>query len=179
MTKTRISKKRNQIIIDGAVAYILMKNGAAIIDAEDVERVRGYTWCMDVTGPRAHIPGEKRKVLLARIILFGDNHDKERHLADHKDHNTFDNRKQNLRPATRGENNRNARPRAGVSSKYKGVYWHAKNKKWAVKIQVEMDSRHLGYFYKEEDAARAYNKAAKKLFKAFAFLNFLSSSISQ
>lgn len=57
------------------------------------------------------------------------------------------------------------------SSKFKGVSWHKRNKKWAVRIQKDKIRTHLGYFNSEIEAAKCYNRAAKDLFGEFANLN--------
>lgn len=57
------------------------------------------------------------------------------------------------------------------SSKHKGVSWNKIHKKWQVSIQKDGKHYYLGYFHNEEEAAHAYNIAAKKLFGEFANLN--------
>lgn len=46
--------------------------------------------------------------------------------------------------------------------------------RWQAQIQAESRHRHLGYFDSAEDAARAYDGAARELFGEFARLNFPS-----
>lgn len=48
------------------------------------------------------------------------------------------------------------------SSKYKGVCWHKKFKKWQAYITVNNCRKYLGYFKNEIDAAESYNKAIEK-----------------
>ncbi len=94
---------------------------------------------------------------------------------DHINHNGLDNRIANLRHASRTENNWNARKRKGkYSSKYKGVCWFKVKKKWQARIQVNGKGIFLGIFTNEMDAARAYDKAARKYYGEFAYLNFKS-----
>jgi hypothetical protein len=58
-------------------------------------------------------------------------------LTDHINHNSLDNRKANLRPATPTQSNRNRRKFSGSSnSKYKGVYWKKHIKKWVAQIGI-------------------------------------------
>jgi hypothetical protein len=93
--------------------------------------------------------------------------------VDHINHNGLDNRKANLRFATRAENNRNVRClKKNKSSRYRGVYHDKKYKKWRAHISVNNKKRHLGYFKDEKEAARAYDNAARKYYKEFAILNF-------
>ena len=91
--------------------------------------------------------------------------------ADHINNNGLDNRKNNLRSCTSGQNQMNKRKWSGCSSKYKGVCWHKRIKKWGVSIQKNREPTHVGYFNTESEAALAYNEKAKELFGEFANLN--------
>jgi len=92
--------------------------------------------------------------------------------VDHINHDGLDNRIENLRLATQGQNNANQRVRVGPkSSKYKGVYWEQRKGKWRARIWVGGKQHSLGYFLHEEDAAEAYNTAALKYFGEYACLN--------
>jgi len=96
---------------------------------------------------------------------------KNKNQTDHINHNTLDNRIDNLRICTHQENAMNRKPRSNTSSKYKGVSWHKQMKKWLVHITVKKKIIHIGYFHNEIFAALAYNAAAEKYFGNFAFLN--------
>jgi hypothetical protein len=63
----------------------------------------------------------------------------------------------------------NSLPRGGIS-RYKGV--SRNREKWQARIKVDGKQSHLGIFTDEEDAARAYDAAARELFGEFAYLNF-------
>jgi hypothetical protein len=58
--------------------------------------------------------------------------------------------------------------RAGTSSRFKSVHYHAQCKKWNVQIK----KRHLGLFSEEADAATAYNFHAREEYGEFARYNF-------
>jgi len=75
---------------------------------------------------------------------------------DHINHNTLDNRKQNLRFATRSQN--------GMNNKSKGYSWHKSNNKWRVRITTNHKSIFLGYFINEQDAINARKKAEQTYF---------------
>jgi hypothetical protein len=94
--------------------------------------------------------------------------------ADHRDGNGLNNQKHNLRKATASQNNMNkGKMSVPCTSKYKGVSFYKITGKWVASICVKGKRYHLGYFDKEIDAARAYNKAALLYHGNFARLNIL------
>ena len=92
-------------------------------------------------------------------------------LVDHIDHNGLNNCRSNLRLSTMAQNVRNTISRGG-SSKYKGVHWCKRSKKWTGQICFNGKGHHLGGFRDEIEAAKAYDKRAKELHGEFACLNF-------
>jgi hypothetical protein len=58
------------------------------------------------------------------------------------------------------------------SSKYRGVCWFERNNKWQTQIRYDGKQHHLGCFEDEEEAARAYDKAARAHHGEKAQLNF-------
>lgn len=97
-------------------------------------------------------------------------------LVDHINTNGLDNRRENLRPATRSQNNANARGHANGTSPYKGVSWKTRRGIWVAQIGVagipKKKTHHLGCFEDPTEAARAYDSAALALYGEFARLNF-------
>lgn len=92
---------------------------------------------------------------------------------DHIDRDGLNNQMYNLRMCTTRQNQWNSMPRF---SKYKkGVrYSGGRNltKPWSAKIVVDGKGIHLGCFFCEDDAAMAYDEAARKYFGEFARTNF-------
>lgn len=96
--------------------------------------------------------------------------------TDHRNMDKLDNRRDNLRNATKQENSRNTSPRAGTSI-FKGVSWHKGNKKWCSNLYISGRQLSLGYYADQLSAAKAYNQAALEYFGNFANLNTLTDSV--
>ena len=120
---------------------------------------------------RVTVNGKTKAFLTHRIIWFIHNGDLPEFL-DHRDGDRLNNRIKNLRPATRLENNRNSRNRKNSTSHYLGVYLNKRLHKWCAGIGINGESKHLGVFTDEEEAAKFYDAAAKAHFGEFANLNF-------
>jgi len=92
--------------------------------------------------------------------------------VDHINHKKRDNRRANLRLATRSENARNQKKQKHTSSRFKGVYWREHANKWQCCIYIRRKQTHLGYFKSEDEAASAYDTAARLHYGEFAKTNF-------
>ena len=91
--------------------------------------------------------------------------------VDHINGDVLDNRRENLRIVTNSQNQQN-RHKPNGRSRFKGVAWHEQAGKWQVQIKLDYQSRYIGVFDDEVEAARAYDAAACDLFGDFACLNF-------
>jgi HNH endonuclease len=92
--------------------------------------------------------------------------------VDHVDHDTLNNQRDNLRPATKSQNSHNQRPRSDSAAGYKGVSWLAQKNRWKATIHLDGKARHLGFYVSDIEAALAYDAAASETQGAYAFLNF-------
>ena len=84
---------------------------------------------------------------------------------------TLDNRRANLRTCSNAQNQQNTTSRGG-SSRFKGVSWNARKKKWLVQFRHDGRYHFVGYFSDEDTAAQAYDAAILPLAREFARLNF-------
>jgi hypothetical protein len=96
-------------------------------------------------------------------------------LVDHEKRLSSDNTSLRLATASQNASNRGKAlyRKTAAHSKYKGVTWHKKHKKWMAQIMCDRKKTHLGYFDCEIEAAKAYNSAALAAWGEFAGLNQL------
>ena len=154
------------------IKVALSKGYYTIIDKEDAEKVNQFSWFYQNGYAMLRTyegVGKKRKAIY--LHRFINNTPPDKH-TDHINGNTLDNRKKNLRTCTIQQNTHNQKVRKGVS-KYKGVNYIKETGRWAANIKINMKRIHLKSYKTEEEAALAYNKAAKKYHKEFARLNII------
>lgn len=114
----------------------------------------------------------RKKYMLHRIAWYmSTGTDPVDFELDHINGDKTDNRIENLRKATRADNNRNQPKRKNNTSGYKGVSWNKKYGKWVAYIGIDWKRRHLGYFETAEAAHAAYSAAANELHGSFANCN--------
>ena len=87
---------------------------------------------------------------------------------DHEDRNALNNRKYNLRPATKQENARNHNKQKNNTSGFIGVCFYKNNNVWRAYITINKKNINLGEFINKEDAIRARLRAEKEYFGEFA-----------
>lgn len=109
---------------------------------------------------------DQKKVLMHRLLLGPG----EKMHVDHKNRVKSDNRRLNLRVCTHSDNLKNKKP-FGVS-RYLGVYLYKPNGKYGAQIKASVGRKFLGYHHTEEEAARAYDRAARLYHGEFANPNF-------
>lgn len=150
------------------------------IDAVDLTLVRAFHWRVNKRGDRVEAVGQKnpnlaysteRPIRMHRLIMGAS----ARHvLVDHINGDATDNRRQNLRLATKAQNNMNRKARIGASG-FKNVCWCRDTKKWRSRVKINgrlVNGRRFGSI---EEAARHADELAIKHHGEFANLNFPAS----
>lgn len=140
----------------------------ALFDEADLPVVSQHRWSVCNGYVEALIDG--KHVSMHRLIMGFPASS-----IDHIDGDPLNNTRANLRTCSTRQNRFNSRkPRVpgGTSSRYKGVCWNRMSRKWQAGIKVGGKSTHLGLYAVEEDAARAYDRAAAQAFGEFARINF-------
>ena len=153
----------------------LTRGKYAIVDPEDFARLSEYKWhCTNYGYAARKIPpklrkGKEQSIMMHRELCPVD----DDLFVDHINHIRHDNRKANLRPATRQQNIWNTRQnRKKSDTEYIGIHWHKSRKKWQVQMYVDGKTKSFGYYTDEIEAAKRYDEAAKIHRGEFAVLNF-------
>jgi hypothetical protein len=150
----------------------LTKGYVAQVDDEDYEWLSQYKWqANDYHKNHVIAKGQinGRYTQMHRLILGLTD---PTIICDHIDNNSLNNQRSNLRPATRHQNTMNSRKLQGnTTSKYKGVSFHARPRRWVAAIIPNGKKIQIGTYLTEIEAAIAYNKAAIKYFGEYAWLN--------
>lgn len=140
-----------------------------LVDADDFQFVSSSRWNLH-RSKCGRLYAQNGRGLLARLLLDAP----EGMHVDHKNGNTLDNRRCNLRVCTHSENQWN-RKRSHGATKLKGVTRISDPRavrKWRATIQKHGRRTTLGMFYTALEAAFAYDSAAVELFGEFASPNF-------
>lgn len=146
----------------------LTQGKTTIVDDADYDWLSTYKWCYQSPGYAA--TRRDNKIVLMHRLIVGALPGQQ---VDHADRDKLNNLRSNLRIATPAQNNQNHGKRSdALTSRYKGVGWHGQHKLWRARIKVNSREVHLGLFDSEEDAARAYDAAARQHFGEFARTNF-------
>lgn len=148
------------------VAYVPLTRGyEAVIDASDAHLVAPWNWHAYISedGYVYAARGCGRTLRLHTMLLRA-------HLVDHRDGNTLNNRRCNLRAATYTQNAQNRKRRIDCTSGFKGVGRHGSG--WRARIVVDGRRHSLGTFPAPEEAAQAYDRFAVAHYGEFAVLNF-------
>lgn len=143
----------------------LTQGKVALVDDEEFERLAGFKWRVMKT-PYNYYAARGHDTLMHRSLLCA----KAGQDVDHKNGNGLDNRRDNLRLCTRGQNNANTHKPTRNSLGYRGVNKNGRN--FCAMIQVNLKRIYLGTFTSTEEAAREYDRAARTHFGEFAKLNF-------
>ncbi len=161
-----------------------------VIDDEMYDMVCEHNWYIIKSGnnlyavrnrPRLDVNKETQ---MHRMVINAKKGD----VVDHKDRNSLNNTLSNLRICNYSQNNANKKSKKDSSSKYLGVEFRSIPRthfiksagkfktyytdRYIARISTNNKQVHVGAFKFEEDAARAYDEAAKKYHGEFANLNF-------
>ena len=162
------SKKYNTYYVDkNKIVHVKLRNvdEEMLCDVDDWEKLKTHCWYKDSQGyARTTILTPKKSSPAFHTLIFTP---KEGEEIDHISRNKLDNRKSNLRSATRSQNMQNKDIISSNTSGITGVRWHSQSGNWAAQINVNKKRINLGYFKNKEDAIKAREEAEVKYFGEF------------
>lgn len=157
---------------EGTTEIPLSRGMVALVDTAEVDRLLQMgSWYAKPSGRTVYAAKNvwrsgKCTTIRMHLVITGLAY------VDHINGDGLDNRRNNLRPATHGQNMANKRIYRNNSSGFKGVSPHRRTGKWQAAIRVGGRDRYLGLHLTPEEAAHAYDVAAIELFGDFAQPNF-------
>lgn len=159
----------------------------ALVDDADYEELSRYRWraswdpsyrvfvaVRSLSTAEAVKLGKRRGNLYMHRQIMGNPKGK---VVNHKNHDTLDNRRDNLEVCTNKQNCRYRRV-DGKNNKsgYKGVFRN--NSRFVASITINCKNKYLGSYHTAEEAAKVYDSAAKKFFGSYSLLNFPDNEVS-
>ena len=150
-------------IFDYSDGHLIWKSKRGCrIKAGDIAGCKHYSGYIQIT--------INKKSYRAHRLVFFWHHGYMPEFIDHIDRNRSNNKIQNLRPATKLQNQGNRAATKNNLIGLKGIYWDKTRLKWGARIGIKGQCKRLGYFESTEKAYAAYSEAAKKHFGEYAYL---------
>lgn len=154
-----LSRRKVNKFVEQENCYALIveskgKNFEVIVDKEDYEQIKEYKWCLNTYGYAISERSlkENGNLFLHQLILGK----KENKIIDHINQNILDNRKANLRYATKQTN--------AMNSKVIGISYRKDTNKWSAMIVVNKKRIMLGCYSDYDDALKARINGEDKYF---------------
>lgn len=172
MPERRVKRHSVTQPLDKPYRFVPLTQGQnAIVDAADFEWLSKWHW-------NAHWNKKTKSFYAEKDVRFDGVAAMHRTIlgctkgegVDHRNGDTLDNRRENIRKCTTRQNSCNRSAQRNNTSGFKGVTWDKSTSKWRARIGEFR--KHLGLFASPEEAARVYDAAAKEQFGEFAYLNF-------
>jgi hypothetical protein len=164
-------------IENGSVQVIPLTQGkVTVVDSEDYDWLSKWKWCSHKTRGRYYAHrgvwnnGRVVSWQMHRIILGFSTYDGN--IGDHKNRNSLDNRKDNLRQASNSLNAINCKLSRRNTTGYRGVTWHKRDHIWWSQIRIDTKIHYLGSYQNPEEAAVSFDRAAVRYRGKDAMLNF-------
>jgi len=152
----------------------LTKGYIAIVDDEDYKLLMPFKWqaavrkngCVYASRDIVSVDGKSKKLLMHRVIMNAT----EGKFVDHRNGDTLDNQKCNLRLCTKSQNGMNRGKQRNNTSGYCGVF--EQRGSFMARVKIDGENKYLGTYPTAIEAAYAYDIAAEKYHGEFAKLNF-------
>jgi len=161
-------KKYNTYDLSGeyGIGYTF-KNEPFYFNLEDYGKIKSYCWHKDDQGYiKSHLDNNNI-IYMHRVIMNPPDDIDIDHIFGKTTRN--DNRKENLRIATRSQNGMNSGLQSNNTSGVTGVCWSNEKEKWKVRIGVNYKTINLGYYDNFDEAVEVRKDAEIKYFKEYRY----------
>ena len=143
------------------IGYLYNSTEKFYFDLDDYDKIKNYYWTINNNGYVITGGANNPNILMHRLILDVSN----KYEVDHINHDTNDNRKENLRIVTRSQNQMNLSLKSNNTSGVTGVYFDNTHNYWVSKIQDSI----LGYFSNFDEAVKTRKEAEKIYFGEYSY----------
>ena len=173
-TTRQCRKKYNDYDLSGdyGIGYTL-KGEEFYFDLEDYDKIKDYCWRLNKENyviTQIIIDSKPQNIMMHRIIMLNSGELLNSKIdIDHINHNEYDNRKINLRIATRSQNNQNKMIASNNTSGFIGVYYYKNISKWGVTLTLNNKVNNLGYYQKFTEAVKSRIEGEQKYFGEYAY----------
>ena len=157
-------KKYNKYNLSGeyGIGWTTNTNQEFYFDLEDYDKIKDYCWIEHIISGSNYRALEthdskNKKTIRMHYLIVGKYY-------DHINLNTMDNRKENLRIATKNQNAQNHSLRQDNTSGFSGVTWDNRTGKWVAQIDVNKKHIYLGHYESKQDALISRLNAELKYF---------------
>lgn len=160
-------KNRNKNTYDLSGEYgisYMSKREPFYFDLEDYDLISKYYWSSN--GNYLYTNFANNQIVAMHRLLCESKYE-----VDHINHNTFDNRKENLRSVTKSQNNMNRNVQSNNTSGFRGVIYDKSRNMWKSEIKINGKLIYLGRYKEKSDAIKVRIEAEKKYFGDYNFVN--------
>lgn len=168
----KYKKKYNLYDLSGEYGIGYTSSGEEFwFDLEDYDKIKDYCWSVNSSGYiiASDIKNDGKIIKIYRLITDCPSDFDVDHI--HGKESRYDNRKENLRIATRSQNNMNKGLQSNNTSNITGVSWHKGINRWQAYITINRKRIYLGAFTSFDKAVNARKQAEEKYFGEFSYDN--------
>lgn len=170
--KSRV--KRHAVVqpLDASYRLIPLTQGQnAIVDVEDFEWLSQWNWYASYNKTAKSFYAQRADRSSTQVLIVSMHREilgcETGEEGDHRNHQTLDNRRKNLRHCTRSQNQCNTRLRSDSTSRVKGICFDRANGKWVAYVQAKGHRKYYKRFDTFEQAVLAREAHAKILHGEF------------
>ncbi len=174
-TTSKCRRKYNTYDLSGEYGIGYTSKGEEFyFDLEDYNKLKDYYWRINNNNyvfTQINSDSQSINIFMHRIVILDFNNIKNTQIdIDHINHNERDNRKVNLRIATRSQNNQNRTMSKRNKSGFVGVFQKRNFSKWTVYLSSNNKRIQLGQYSDFTEAVKARIEAERDYFGNYAYV---------